>query len=274
MMSSAGRWHVALTSYRTPSAAVLVPSSLARAARLIVDVNQLRSPPGRFLPMAPCRTATKRDGVAPTPRAEHNLCVGHIVFGNIEDVPRLKREADSAGFPEAGEIELHSRALLALSMIAMEGAGLELRPVALRAVLAISEVEPCSLGDFAWHLRLSPSATSRLVETLVGLDLIDRRSAADDRRRVTLTSTSAGRRVVARLVSRRRSKLTRVLRAMSSEGRAELRSGLAEFAAVSADLRARAGEQGGSCPVRAEQTAAGGREQGAARHDHSAAESG
>jgi DNA-binding MarR family transcriptional regulator len=63
-----------------------------------------------------------------------------------------------------------------------------------RALVFMARSEDVSLSATAEHLGLSPAATSRMVDALVGRGLAERRAGADDRRRVSLSLTARGRR--------------------------------------------------------------------------------
>jgi DNA-binding MarR family transcriptional regulator len=132
----------------------------------------------------------------------------------------------------AAEVERHSRELFALSIHAMEAPEVDLRPSGLRALLVLDDLGACTLGELAEQLALSQSATSRLVDKLVTRTLVNRRTAASDRRQVELTATPAGRRATAHLVRRRREAIARTMTDMDPADREQLRAGLRAFAVV------------------------------------------
>lgn len=132
----------------------------------------------------------------------------------------------------AAAVEHDSRELFALSVRALEAHDVDLPPSGLRGLLVLDDIGSCTLGELADHLTLSQSATSRMVDKLVTRQLIDRQTATDDRRRVTLAATTTGREVTARLVRRRRDAITTLLDKMAPEDRAQLRAGLRAFAAA------------------------------------------
>jgi DNA-binding MarR family transcriptional regulator len=132
----------------------------------------------------------------------------------------------------AAAVEHDSRELFALSVRALEAHDVELPPSGLRALLVLDDIGTCTLGELADQLALSQSATSRMVDKLVTRRLIDRHTATEDRRRVTLAATGAGRRVTARLVRRRSAAITSILNNMAPEDRNQLQTGLKAFAAA------------------------------------------
>ena len=139
---------------------------------------------------------------------------------------------DSAARAIAAEVEHDSRELFALSIRAMEAPQVDLRPSGLRALLVLDDLGACTLGELAEELVLSQSATSRLVDKLVSRKLVNRRTAAGDRRQVALTPTAAGRRATTHLVRRRRDVISRTMALMDPADREQLHHGLQAFAAV------------------------------------------
>src|SRR5688500_17252746 len=63
------------------------------------------------------------------------------------------------------------------------------------ALLVIERAAPLSLKELGELLIAESGHPSRLVDRLVAAGLVERRAASDDRRRVELTLTAAGRRV-------------------------------------------------------------------------------
>lgn len=63
-------------------------------------------------------------------------------------------------------------------------------------VLAALDEGPQRPGSVATSLNLPPPSVTRAVEQLVGRGLVDRRRCGQDRRRLDLTLTSAGREVL------------------------------------------------------------------------------
>lgn len=130
----------------------------------------------------------------------------------------------------AAAVEHDSRELFALSVRALEAPDVDLAPSGLRALLVLDDVGTCTLGELADQLALSQSATSRMVDKLVTRRLIVRHTASEDRRRVTLAATAAGRRATSRLVGRRRDAITSIVDKMTPQDREQLRAGLEAFA--------------------------------------------
>lgn len=71
------------------------------------------------------------------------------------------------------------------------------------ALVVIGQAEPIALKDLGGLLIAEAGHPSRLVDRLVEGGLVERRTAADDRRRVELRLTAAGRRLAKRVTKAR-----------------------------------------------------------------------
>ena len=71
------------------------------------------------------------------------------------------------------------------------------------ALVVIGQAQPVALKELGSLLIAEAGHPSRLVERLVEAGLVERRAAADDRRRVELSLTPAGRRLAKRVVGTR-----------------------------------------------------------------------
>jgi DNA-binding MarR family transcriptional regulator len=132
----------------------------------------------------------------------------------------------------ATAVEHDSRELFALTIRVLETIDVDMPVSGLRALLALDDIDTCTLGELAEQLALSQSATSRMVDKLVVGGLVDRRAGDKDRRRVTLRATSVGRRAIGRIVRRRRNAIADIMVSMSPSEREQLRVGLRGFADV------------------------------------------
>jgi MarR family transcriptional regulator, organic hydroperoxide resistance regulator len=83
---------------------------------------------------------------------------------------------------------------------------------------------PQTVSSVSKLLRLTPGATSRLVDRLVRRKLLDRREEGDDRRKKVLSLTPTGSRVHARLESARAGGLAGVLSVLDPASASELRT--------------------------------------------------
>jgi DNA-binding MarR family transcriptional regulator len=102
-------------------------------------------------------------------------------------------------------------------------------------VLVIADDQPQSVSSVARDLGVHPSNATRTCERLVRLDLLDRREATEDRRRVVLTTTAEGARLVERVMRHRRARIREVLSQLDPEQRAALASAMLAFARAAAD---------------------------------------
>src|SRR5437588_12320849 len=67
------------------------------------------------------------------------------------------------------------------------------------ALVVIGQAQPIALKDLGQLLIAEAGHPSRLVDRLVEAGLVERRAAEDDRRRIELTVTPAGRRLARRV---------------------------------------------------------------------------
>lgn len=71
------------------------------------------------------------------------------------------------------------------------------------ALVVIGQAQPIALKDLGQLLIAEAGHPSRLVDRLVAAGLVERRAAKDDRRRVDLSLTPAGRRLAKRVAETR-----------------------------------------------------------------------
>ena len=106
----------------------------------------------------------------------------------------------------------------------------------LRALFAVSKDGPISVGHLAETTEASLASTSSLADRLVRSGYLQRTVDPADRRRVMLSATPDGLAVVERLESRFHDRFTRLVGAMSPEGRAGLEAGLLEMIRAADEL--------------------------------------
>lgn len=104
--------------------------------------------------------------------------------------------------------------------------GLEVRPAQMTALVALSEGSPRTMGVLAWDLGLTESATTRLVDRLVDMNLVRRERDRQDRRVVRVRLSSYGRQLVELVLQRRTESFARVADRMADADRTALLSGL------------------------------------------------
>ena len=100
----------------------------------------------------------------------------------------------------------------------------------------IEDAGACSIGELAARTRTHASSVSVVVTRLVAAGLVERHESAEDRRRVVVTCTDAGRRRLADGPAQPQDRLIAALAAMDPAARAALADGLDHLAAsVAAD---------------------------------------
>lgn len=108
--------------------------------------------------------------------------------------------------------------------------------IQVRALVVIASRGAVSLSELSEATGIHLTRASRLCGRLVVKGLLDREDDPADRRRLTLTLTAAGQRVVGEVMRRRREGIQPILdrmgAQMTKQRRAELTSLLNEFAAV------------------------------------------
>jgi DNA-binding MarR family transcriptional regulator len=95
-----------------------------------------------------------------------------------------------------------------------------------------------SLSAVAEHLGLSPAATSRLFDTLVGQTLVERRTSDEDRRYVTLHLTEQGAQALATMHEGATRALAQILAATGDGERQTIITALDQLRALFSDAPA------------------------------------
>ncbi len=99
-------------------------------------------------------------------------------------------------------------------------------------VLILAGREQQSMTSIAEDLGVHASNATRTCERLVRAGLLDRTPDTEDRRRVVLTLTADGERLLAQVMERRRERVVAIMEQMSREDRAALASSLAAFTEI------------------------------------------
>lgn len=126
----------------------------------------------------------------------------------------------------AAQVETAARALLTVSARASVGLPGSASLTQLRALAAVEEAGPCTLGTLADALLISISSASRLVDRIAAAGLLDRRPSESSRRELTLQVTPRGRRLLRRHEASRRAAFAEVLQGMPSRDVKALLQGL------------------------------------------------
>lgn len=127
--------------------------------------------------------------------------------------------------PADGEVEavlLGTQVLGALIAESMASVEQHVTMPQLRVLLLARTQPPVNLAAVARDLGVHPSNATRTCDRLVRAGLLDRRSSPVDRRNVELTLTTAGKRLVNRVLTHRRARIRALLREMSPGDRGAL----------------------------------------------------
>ena len=114
--------------------------------------------------------------------------------------------------------------------------GLDCTAPQMGALIALNRAPPLTMGELAWELALTESATTRLVDRLVRTNLVRRDRDPGDRRVVRVRLSSYGRQLVDVVLSRRQHQFQRVGRQMAPDERQRLVQGLEALVRVFATL--------------------------------------
>ena len=161
-----------------------------------------------------------------TGRPERRASEGDPVSDDAAREPPLDTVVDA--------VLLSSRALVALS--ARSIAGVKNVTLPQFRMLVVLHNAPTNLSKLAASLDVAPSTAMRMVDRLVSAGLVERVTHADNRRERHLELTTAGKRTVRTVTTRRRRDLKTVVERVPPEQRATLVSAMAAFAAAAEDL--------------------------------------
>jgi DNA-binding MarR family transcriptional regulator len=125
-----------------------------------------------------------------------------------------------------------SRTINAVIVRSMASVDRALSVPELRVMVILARVEQASLTEVAERLGVNASNASRACDQLVKRRLVRRKEDAQDRRRVVLTLSASGERVVQRVMDRRRELFEEIVAAMPAEHRAALIAALGPFNAA------------------------------------------
>ncbi|WP_343571670.1 MarR family transcriptional regulator [Mycobacterium sp.] len=98
-----------------------------------------------------------------------------------------------------------------------------------RVLLILSSQDTVNLATLAGLLEVKPSAAGRMVDRLVGAELIDRCPHPTSRRELLVALTPRGRKVVREVLVRRRKEIAEIVENMPTPDRRGLTRGLKAF---------------------------------------------
>lgn len=101
-----------------------------------------------------------------------------------------------------------------------------------RTLVILANHGPLNLATLAGLLDVAPSTTGRMVDRLVGADLIERNPHPRSRRELVATLTARGRRVVREVTTHRRDEIADVVANMPERERRGLVRALTAFTAA------------------------------------------
>jgi DNA-binding MarR family transcriptional regulator len=104
--------------------------------------------------------------------------------------------------------------------------GLDVTSSQMSALVALSRTHERTMGELAEDLGLTESATTRLVDRLVGMNLVRRHRDDQDRRVVRVRLSSYGRQLVELVLARRQAQFSRTAAHMTDDERGRLLAGL------------------------------------------------
>jgi DNA-binding MarR family transcriptional regulator len=125
-----------------------------------------------------------------------------------------------------------SRVITAAVVRSLSKVNSQLTVPQLRVLVMVSAEQGLSINGVASGLGVNASNASRTCERLVAAGLLHRDEHADDRRRVVLTLSPAGRRLVDSVMEVRRTELLNVVAKMKPADRRQLAEALAAFNAA------------------------------------------
>lgn len=125
-----------------------------------------------------------------------------------------------------------SRTMNAVIVKSLATVDAELTVPQLRVMVILSRTHSASLSQVAEDLGVNPSNASRTCDQLVRRGLVDREEDPDDRRRLSLTPSVAGRRLLRQVMRRRQQLLEEIVGAMSLRDQRLLMTALETFNAA------------------------------------------
>lgn len=147
-----------------------------------------------------------------------------------ERAPGSTAQADDVADSELNVILGVCRVLVAVSAQSIAAVESVADLTQVRILVTVASRGSASLGTVAEAAGIHISKASRLCDRLVRAGLLDRADDPNDRRQLTLTLTSDGRRIVRTVGSRRQAEIARILARMTPRRRAVLVSALGDFA--------------------------------------------
>ncbi|MEV6610780.1 MarR family transcriptional regulator [Kutzneria sp. NPDC051319] len=131
-----------------------------------------------------------------------------------------------------------SRLLVALSARSIAAVEDSITLPQFRLLVVLHTRGPLKHAVLAEHLGVTPSTTSRMVDRLVGVDMVRRDASPNSRREIMVELTDGGQQVVRQVTARRRKEIAKIVAKMPEDTRRGMVDALNAFA-----------EAGGEPPV-------------------------
>ncbi|MGW4400381.1 MarR family winged helix-turn-helix transcriptional regulator [Amycolatopsis nivea] len=146
-------------------------------------------------------------------------------------MPRSSTTAENTDVDAVTEAVLTaSRLLVAVSARSIAAAGDLVTVPQFRLLVILDSRGPMKHALLADLLGVTPSTASRMVDRLVGIDLVVRQHNPASRREITVELTAEGARVVRRVTNRRRREIADIVAKMPAQERRGLVHVLTAFA--------------------------------------------
>lgn len=143
------------------------------------------------------------------------------------ETSRNPRDADVDAVTDA--VLTASRLLVAASARSVAAVENSLTLPQFRLLVVLSSAGPLKLAALADALGVNPSTVTRMIDRLIGTQLVDRRPNPASRRENVVALTPNGAEVVAEVTARRRTEIARIVRRMPAAARRGLVGALAAF---------------------------------------------
>ncbi len=122
-----------------------------------------------------------------------------------------------------------SRVLVGVSAASLAEAEETVTVTQFRVLVVLEGSPDLTVLALARRLSVTPSTAARTVDRLLAAELVTREENPSDRREVRVNLSAKGRALVARVTSRRRAELTKIVRRMPAAQRADLVAALSAF---------------------------------------------
>jgi DNA-binding MarR family transcriptional regulator len=151
--------------------------------------------------------------------------------------PRARRAAAASDVQELVTAVLTaSRVLVSVSARSLAGVEDVVTVTQFRTLVVMDAHGELNLNGLAALLDVTPSTALRMIDRLLVADLVTRRDNPANRREVLLGLTKQGQQIVAKVTSKRRTEITKIVTAMPNSQRSELVNALRAFADAAGEL--------------------------------------